>query len=72
MPADNVASVDPSRRALALAVFAGAVLRVMAEVGAYLLRQNRDRPVVLLSPDVPGGFPGSIAFMYAAAALIEV
>jgi zinc transporter ZupT len=62
----------PQWSALALAVGAGAILQVMVEVGAYLLRQNRDRPAVLLSPGVLGGFLGGIAFMYATAALIKV
>lgn len=62
----------PQWSALALAIGAGAILQVMVEVGAYLLRQNSDRQTVLLSPAVLGGFLGGVAFLYATAALIRV
>ncbi len=62
----------PQWSALALAIGAGAILQVMVEVSAYLMRQNSDRQAVLLSPAVLGGFLGGIAFMYATAALIKV
>lgn len=62
----------PQWSALALAVGAGAILQVMVEVTAYLMRQNSDRQAVLFSPAVLGGFLGGIAFMYATAALIKV
>lgn len=62
----------PQWSALVLAVGAGAIMQVMVEVGAYLMRQNPDRQAVLLSPAVLGGFLGGIAFMYATAALIKV
>ena len=62
----------PQWSALALAVGAGAILQVMVEVTAYLMRQNNDRQVVLFAPAVLGGFLAGLAFMYATAALIKV
>lgn len=62
----------PQWSALALAVGAGAILQVIVEVTAYLLRQNSDRQAILFSPAVIGGFLGGLAFMYATAALIKV
>ena len=62
----------PQWSALALAVGAGAILQVMVEVTAYLMRQNSDRQSVLFSPNVLGGFLAGLAFMYATAALIKV
>ena len=62
----------PQWSALALAVGAGAILQVMVEVSAYLMRQNSDRQAALFSPAVLGGFLGGLAFMYATAALIKV
>lgn len=62
----------PQWSALALAVGAGAILQVIAEVGAYLIRQNEGRQAVAFSPAVLAGFLGGLAFMYATAALIKV
>jgi zinc transporter ZupT len=62
----------PQWSALALAVGAGAILQVMVEVSAYLVRQNPDRQTALISPSVLAGFLGGIAFMYATAALIKI
>ena len=62
----------PQWSALALAVGAGAILQVMVEVSAYLVRQNADRQAALMSPVVLVGFLGGIAFMYATAALIKI
>lgn len=62
----------PQWSALALAVGAGAILQVMVEVTAYLMRQNSDRQSVLFSPAVLGGFLAGLAFMYATATLIKV
>lgn len=56
---------------MALAVGAGAILQVMVEVGAYLMRQNGDRQASLLSPAILGGFLGGLAFIYVTAALIK-
>jgi zinc transporter ZupT len=62
----------PQWSAFALAVGAGAILQVMTEVSAYLLRQNNGQNSVLFSPAVLGGFLGGLAFMYVTAALIKV
>lgn len=62
----------PQWSALTLAVGAGAILQVMVEVGAYLMRQNEGRQLVLFSAPVLGGFLGGLAFMYVTAALIKV
>lgn len=62
----------PHWAALALAVGAGAILQVVVEVGAYLLRQNADRQAVLFSPAVLGGFLSGLTFMYVTAALIKI
>ncbi|WP_022705389.1 ZIP family metal transporter [Pseudorhodobacter ferrugineus] len=62
----------PQWSALAMAVGAGAILQVMVEVTAYLMRQSSDRQAVLFSPAVLGGFLAGLGFMYATAALIKV
>ena len=62
----------PQWSSLALAIGAGAILQVMIEVGAYLLRQSPDRQKALFSPAVMGGFLLGIGFMYATAALIKI
>ena len=62
----------PQWSAFALAVGGGAIVQVIVEVTAYLMRQNNDRQSVLFSPAVLGGFLGGIAFMYATAAVIKV
>lgn len=62
----------PQWSALALAIGAGAILQVIVEVGAYLIRQNGGRSEIAFSPAVLGGFLGGLAFMYATAALIKV
>jgi len=62
----------PQWSALALGVGAGAILQVIVEVGAYLLRSNEKRTAVTLSPAVVGGLIAGVGFMYATAALIKV
>ena len=62
----------PQWSAFALAVGAGAILQVMVEVTAHLQRQNDERPAILFSPAVLGGFLGGIGFMYATAAFIKI
>lgn len=62
----------PQWTALALAIGAGAILQVIVEVSAYLMRQNEDRQAALFSPAVLAGFLGGIAFMYATAAIIKI
>ncbi len=61
----------PQWSSLALAIGAGAILQVIFEVGAYLLRQSPDRNTAL-SPAVMAGVLSGIGFMYATAALIKI
>lgn len=58
--------------ALALAVGAGAILQVIVEVGAYLMRQSGKRIEVFLTPPVMGGLAAGVAFMYVTAALVKI
>jgi zinc transporter, ZIP family len=62
----------PQWSALALAVGAGAILQVIVEVSAYLIRSNDGRPSTLLSPPVLAGIIGGLGFMYATAALVKI
>ena len=62
----------PQWSALALAIGAGAILQVIFEVGAYLMRQNSGRLEAVLAPSVLGGFLAGIAFMYVTATFIKV
>lgn len=62
----------PQWSALALAVGAGAILQVVVEVTAYLVRSNERRGDILLSAPVLAGFIAGLAFMYATAALIRI
>ncbi|KQX57626.1 MULTISPECIES: ZIP family metal transporter [unclassified Ensifer] len=58
--------------ALALAIGAGAILQVIVEVGAYLMRQSERRSDVFLTPPVLAGLAAGAAFMYATAALVKI
>lgn len=62
----------PQWTALALAIGAGAILQVVVEVTAYLMRQNDDPRTALYSPAVVAGFLGGIGFMYVTAAIIKI
>lgn len=62
----------PQWSTLALGVGAGAILQVIVEVGAFLMRQNKDSASPLLSPPVLAGLLGGIGFMYATAAIIKI
>jgi zinc transporter ZupT len=64
---------SPQWAALALAVGAGAILQVVAEVGAYLMRTNhKNATATFLSPSVLGGLVVGIGFMYATATLVKI
>lgn len=65
-------AVAPQWSALALAIGAGAILQVIVEVGAYLLRSNEGKGSALLSPSALGGLLAGVAFMYATAAVIKI
>jgi len=62
---------NPHWSALALAVGAGAILQVIVEVGAYLLRTD-GRQTSLITPSVIGGVVVGLALMYATAVLVKV
>ena len=55
-----------------MAVGAGAILQVIVEVGAYLVRSNEDQPRALYAPSVLSGLATGVAFMYATAMLVKV
>ena len=58
--------------ALALAIGAGAILQVIVQVGAFLMRSNRLGPEALFLPSVMAGLAGGVVFMYATAALVKI
>ncbi|MER8550811.1 metal transporter [Mesorhizobium sp. M0976] len=62
----------PQWSALALAIGAGAILQVIVEVGAYLMRSNQKGLDAFFTPPVMGGLAAGVAFMYATAALVKV
>ncbi len=58
--------------ALALAIGAGAILQVIVEVGAYLMRQSGKRTEVFLTPPVMSGLAAGVGFMYVTAAVVKI
>jgi zinc transporter ZupT len=65
-------SYAPHWSALALAIGAGAILQVIIEVGAYLMRNAARHGTTWLSPSALGGFVVGIGAMYATAMLVKV
>jgi zinc transporter ZupT len=65
-------SYSPHWSALALAVGAGAILQVIIEVGAYLMRLARKREASWISPSTFGGLIVGIGVMYATAMLVKI
>jgi zinc transporter ZupT len=65
-------SYAPHWSALALAVGAGAILQVIVEVGAYLMRNAAKHGTTWLSPSTLGGIVVGIGVMYATALLVKV
>ncbi len=65
-------SYSPHWTALALAVGAGAILQVIVEVGAYLLRLAGKRGESLISPGALAGLIVGIGVMYATAMLVKI
>ena len=63
---------SPQWAALALAVGAGAILQVIVEVGAYLMRTNKKGMETFFTPSVMGGLATGVIFMYATAALVKI
>jgi zinc transporter ZupT len=64
-------SYSPQFSALALAIGAGAILQVVVEVGAYLMRRAAG-PTAWLSPGTLGGLVLGIGIMYATALLVKI
>jgi ZIP family zinc transporter len=67
-------SYSPQWSALALAVGAGAILQVVVEVGAYLIRNTAapQSDVKWLSPGTLGGFVIGVAVMYVTGMLVKI
>lgn len=58
--------------AFAMAVGAGAILQVVVEVGAYLMRSNDAGADIFYTRPVIIGLTAGVAFMYATAALVKI
>jgi ZIP family zinc transporter len=62
----------PQWSALALAIGAGAILQVIVEVGAYIMRSNQKGLEAWFTLPVMGGLAAGVAVMYATAAFVKV
>lgn len=62
----------PQWSALALAVGAGAILQVIVEMSAYLMRAQEKHLDTFVTPPVLGGLVAGVALMYATAALVRI
>ena len=62
----------PQWSALALAIGAGAILQVIVEVGAYLIRTDGRGTTALLSLPVIAGLAFGVVFMFLTAALVKI
>jgi zinc transporter, ZIP family len=62
----------PQWSALALAVGAGAILQVIVEVTAYLMRSDGRGSTALTAPATLAGLAGGVAFMYVTAMLVKI
>ena len=65
-------SYAPHWSALALAIGAGAILQVIVEVSAYLMRNAAKHGANWLSPSTLGGIAVGIGVMYATAVLVKI
>jgi zinc transporter, ZIP family len=65
-------SYSPHWSALALAIGAGAILQVIVEVGAFLIRLAGKRGANWVSPSTLGGLIIGVGVMYATAMLVKV
>lgn len=63
---------SPQWSALALAVGAGAILQVVVQVGAYVMRSNQLNLDTFLKPSVLSGLTSGVAIMYITAALVKI
>jgi zinc transporter ZupT len=61
----------PQWSALALAIGTGAILQVIVEVGAYLIRQSGGGSEALFAPATMAGLAVGVAFMYGTAMLVN-
>lgn len=64
-------ALTPQWASLAMAIGAGAILQVIVEVSAYVLRE-RDGTAQALSPGIFGGLALGVALMYGTALLVKV
>jgi hypothetical protein len=62
----------PQWAAFALAIGAGAILQVIIEVTAYLVRTSQRHGTPWLSLPVLGGFAAGIAAMYVTGMLVKI
>jgi zinc transporter ZupT len=65
-------SYAPHWSALALAIGAGAILQVVVEIGAYLIRSAGRRNGAWLTPSTVSGLVVGVGVMYATAMLVKV
>ncbi|MCW3784411.1 hypothetical protein [Defluviimonas salinarum] len=65
-------AVSAQWAALALAIGAGAILQVIVQVGAFLMRSSRVGPEALYLPSVMAGLVGGVVFRSATAALVKI
>ncbi len=63
---------SPQWGAFALAIGAGAILQVVVQVGAYVMRSNNLGLEIFLRPSVLSGLTAGVAFMYLTAALVKI
>jgi zinc transporter ZupT len=63
---------SPHWSALALAIGAGAILQVIVEVSAYLVRSSGGASSALVSPAAIGGIVLGVAVMYATGMLVKI
>lgn len=62
----------PHWSALALAIGAGAILQVIIEVGAYLMRMTGEGTRTLFAPSTMAGLATGVTFMYVTAMLVKI
>jgi zinc transporter, ZIP family len=65
-------SYSPHWSAFALAIGAGAILQVIVEVGAYLMRSAAREGATWLTPSTLAGLVAGVGIMYATAMLVKV
>ncbi|MGY9036422.1 MAG: ZIP family metal transporter [Rhodobacterales bacterium] len=63
---------SPQWGAFAMAIGAGAILQVVVQVGAYVMRSNNLGLETFLRPSVLSGLTAGVAFMYVTAAFVKI